>query len=206
MTDKTLRTMTVDGISIEMTDTAIQVVQKALGDAQKRFDDAAATHKVTVDGLNKQVTDLTASVSQVTKDKDALTAECATLKKQLDESKLTPQQIDQLVADRQSAIGKAAAVLGDKLVVDGKSDAEIRRQVVDAKLGDVAKGWTDDQISTSFATLTAGVKAVDASSRAVLDARTAFAAPHQAGNTKDTAYANYDKRLQDAWKGDAGKA
>lgn len=206
MTEKTLRTMTVDGISVEMTDTAIQVVQKALNDANARIEQYTKDLKTARDTADKQVADLTTTVTQLTKDKESATAEIATLKKQLDDAKLTPQQIDQLVADRQAAIGKAAALLGDKLVIDGKSDAEIRRQVVDAKLGDAAKGWSDDQIATSFATLTVGVKAVDTGSRAVTDARSAFAGQHQ-GDNREKAYGSYEKRLQDAWRGDAaGKA
>ncbi|RPH72728.1 MAG: DUF2213 domain-containing protein [Myxococcaceae bacterium] len=204
-----LRTMTVDGITCEMTDTTIQVVQRALDNAANQVKALEATHKSVSDSLNKQVTDMTAQVTTLSKDKDTLTAENATLKSQLDSAKLTPQQLDQLVADRTICMGKAAAILGDKLVVDGKTDGEIRRQVVDHALKDVAKGWTDEQVATSFATLTASVKAVD-TNRAVDVARAAFTGGSQPvlGDraAAEKSYSDYNNRMQNAWKTPQGTA
>lgn len=196
-----LRTLTIDGISVEMTDTAVQVVQKALADANGKIDQLSKDAKLIKDTADKQVADLTTQVTTLSKDKDNLTAENATLKKQVEEATLKPEQIDALVSDRQMAIGKAQAILGDKLVAEKKSIADIKRQVVDAKMGDLSKGWSDEQIATSFLTLTADMK--PANGTAVADARNAFSGTRPAvtpNDKREEAYTKAAQRLQDAYK------
>lgn len=165
MTTATLKTMTVDGIAVEMTDTAVQVVNKALANNEKAIADSA-----------KELTDAKAEVEKLKKDIEAKDAEIATLKKQAEDGKITPDKLDALVSDRATVIGKAKAMLGDKLVSDGKTDAEIRRQVVDAKLGEVAKDWSDEAVTASFNTLSADVKPTDPIAAAVSTQRSTDAA------------------------------
>jgi hypothetical protein len=45
-------------------------------------------------------------------------------------------------------------------VTDGKTEAEIRKAVVDAKLGDVAKDFNDDAIAGAFKGLAKDVKPI----------------------------------------------
>jgi len=199
--------LTVDGVSVEFTtDQSAQIVQRALDAAAKSLKDAQEKSAEEIAALKKKAAEDAATITTLTTTADGLKAENETLKKTVEDSKMTPAKLDALVADRAVVTGKAKAVLGDKLVVDGKTDAEIKKQVVDAKLGDKAKGWSDDQISISFDTLTADVKADE--STGTRDARVAFSQPgHNGGGVNRTqADAAYEKRsanMSDAWKGAA---
>jgi len=198
------KTIIVDGVSVEFTtDQNAQIVQRALDAAAQALKDAKAlADTLKADHAKKEAEDA-ATITTLTTARDGLTAEVATLKKAVEDAKLTPAKLDALVADRAVVSGKARAILGDALVVDGKTDAEIKRQVVDKKLGEAAKGWTDEQVSISFATLTADVKATDSS--AVLDARRSFAAPgfvqgDSIVDKRDAALEKRDSALTEAWK------
>jgi len=214
--DTKLTTMVVDGIGVEMTDTAQAVVKRHI-----------TTLVETADGLKKQVGDLTTQLTtlqtQSTTDAatakktiDAKDAEIATLTKSLEDAKLTPAKLDALVKDRASVIAKAKAVLGDKLVSDGKTDSEIRRQVVDAHMGDTAKAWTDDQVTISFDSITKTVKASDTNangesfsagnamhSDGFEDMRKAMMQTQDAGGERAKPYNEYNDKLTNAWKMDA---
>jgi hypothetical protein len=178
--------------ALDTSATALKTAQDAFG---KTTEELAAEKKKASENDAKHVTEM------ATKD-----AEIVTLKKQVEDGKLTPAKLDMLVKDRSLIAGKARSVLGDKLVVDGKTDTEIMGQVVSAKLGDAAKDWNADQIKISFDTITAGVKPVDQSSSGLLDTARAFSAPgatHDGGDARaaaDKVIADRDQRLQDAWK------
>lgn len=203
--------ITVDGISVEFaTDQAAQIVQRALDAASTSVKDM----RTQLDAANSSVTKLTKDLSDATAKhtteiatKDA---EIVTLKKAVEDSKITPAALDQMVKDRAEVAGKAAAVLGAALVVDGKSVGEIMRQVVDAKLGDKAKGWSDDQVKVSFDTMTADVKPTHVGGGSNLgDMQAAFAGSGGNGTQRqaaDAAIAARDKRLQDAYKKPNGVA
>lgn len=196
MTEKALKTITVDGLPVEVTDMAASVITKMI-----------ATHDSTIkqlkDELSKTTADMTAiktaadaAATEAKKTIEARDAEVATLKKQLEDAKLTPAKLDELVKDRADIVGKARTILGDKLTVDGKTDADIRRQVVDAKMGDTAKGWSDDAVSASFRTICADVKTQE---------RDGLADAFRGGiattaNDAEKAYEAYEKDLQNAWK------
>jgi uncharacterized protein len=201
-----LKSMIVDGITCEMTDTAVQVVQRALDASNNKFEEMkkakeeeAKKAKDALDAANAEVAKLTTQLS--TKD-----AEVVTLKKQVEDSVLTADKLDALVKDRQVVADKAR-VLMPKVVVDGKSIVDVMKQVVEDKLGDKAKGWSDDQIKISFDTLTADVKitaqdgvsrTAAAFSRAPVNAQDAVA--------KEQRYDNYDKKLSEAWKAPVANA
>lgn len=197
--------LTVDGISLSTDAMTAQVVSKSLKDLNDKL--SSSTAQITT--LSQQVADAKtahdAAIAKLTTEHktaiDAKDAEITTLKKQLEDSKMTPERIEQMVADRSVMLQKAKAILGDKLVADKKSDAEIRRQVVLAKLGDTAKDWSDDQIKISFDTLTVAVQV----SPAVADARSAFQQPATQPNDVRDSYAARDKRLADAWKNPNGQ-
>ena len=202
----TLKTVVVDGVSVEMTDTAAQIVTRHTSSLEKQIGDAAAAHASAITAKDAEIAKLSAQVatdaSAAKTALEAKDAEIATLKKQLEDARLTPDAIDQLVKDRAVAIGKARALVGDKLVVDGKSDAEIRRQVVDSRLGDTAKGWTDDQVRVAFDTLTAGVKLDQKpDGTAALAAALGDSRPtSDATAARDAAHDGMVKHLGDAWK------
>ena len=58
---------------------------------------------------------------------------------------------------RRQVIDKAKGILGKALITDARTVDDIRKQVVESKkMGSVASGWDNQQIRSSFDTLTAG--------------------------------------------------
>lgn len=199
MTDKTIM---VDGISVITNDVGSQVIEKhikQLGDSvsslNKQMTDAAAKHTAELATRDTQIATLT--TDGATKD-----AKIATLETQLKDGAMTPAKLDALVLERKGVADKAIAILGDKASVAGKTNTEIMKQVVDAKLGDKAKDWNEVQIAASFEALTADVKTTG-----VTDTARAFSTP-PVQQVQDSAarYDARDKRLSDAWKGEAPAA
>ncbi|CAM5194758.1 hypothetical protein BTHI11S_05018 [Bosea thiooxidans] len=141
-----MKTLMVDGITVEMSDTAVQVVSKVL----QQLSDA----KATVDAQDKKIGELNTAVS--TKD-----GEIAVLKKQVEDGKMTPAQIDAAVQARQAVIADAKAITGADITADGKTDVDIRRATVEAKLGDAAKGMDDAAIDGAFKALRASLGDAD---------------------------------------------
>jgi uncharacterized protein len=201
-----LKTVMVDGIACEMTDTAAQLVQKTIGALSATLDEFKKKDKdkdKECDDAVKKIAELTAIVA--TKD-----AEIVTLKKGIEDAKLTPAQIDALVSKRQTAIDKAKVILGDATKFDGKTIEDVRRMVVDKHLGEVAKAWTDAQVEVSFDTIAAGIKAGDGPRHGTIDhAVRVFAGRPGEGYRdhnvnpqaiRDAAYVESVRELNDAWK------
>jgi len=200
-----LKTVVVDGITCEMSDTAAQVVNRTIAQFNAQLD---AWKKKDKDDKDKDEEDCKKDAA---KDAAILTkdAEIATLKAQLTDAAMTPAKLDALVKERTAVIDKASIYMNKTIKADGLSVADVRRQVVDAKLGDVAKGWNDDQVAVSFSSLTADVKA-KATDGSIKDAATVFAQPHRSGfvggdtvdaqTRKDAAYDAYDKDISQAWQ------
>lgn len=131
----TLKTVTVDGIPIEVTDqgaTVIATLQKRLTDATDASTKALSDHALAL----------------AAKDKDIATRDA-----QIDDLKakvVDGAALDKLVADRASLIGAAKAIAKD-VKTDGLADADIKKAVVAAKLGDVAvKDKSVDYINARF--------------------------------------------------------
>lgn len=143
----TLKIITVDGLPIETTDAGEAAINKLGGQiaALTTSRDAAAT----------QVGTLTATVS--TKD-----GEIAALKAQLADAAMTPAKLDAAVTARAAVVDSARKFAGVTLVVDGKTDVEIKRAAVAVKLGDATVAGMDEAgISgafTAFAATTADAK------------------------------------------------
>lgn len=142
----TLKTITFDGLQVaDVSSAAEALINKLSGqltDAQGKLATAqteVATHATTI----------------TTKD-----AEIATLKTQLADTALTPAKL-QDAAKAYALVVAQGKALG-ATVTDGMDTDAIKAAVVSAKLGDTAKNWTVDQISTSFATLAAAVMVDDA--------------------------------------------
>jgi len=181
------KTMVIDGITVEVTDRDAQVVQKMLDKLQE-----------TADQLAKATKTHESSVALIaTKD-----AEIATLQTKLKDAELTPQKLDAAVAERATVIAKAKAILGDKLVTDGRNSADICRQVVDSRLGNTSKNWNDDQIKVSFDTLSADIKG-----QGTNGLTKAFSAtPQLVVDEASKAYDEYKTRIGNAWMQKPGMA
>lgn len=137
--EKSMSTITIDGLPVNLGDEAAVRAVIAKKDA------AIAT-------ADKALADATATVS-------ILTGEKAVLEKDLADAKadLEPAKIDARVADRSAIVAKAKSIKAD-IVTDGKADADIRREVVAAKLGDAAAALDDAAIAGAFAMATADAK------------------------------------------------
>lgn len=152
-----LKTVMVDGIECQMTDTAAALVARTIQTLRDQIENLEKKKKDDNEDKDKDKKDSAVKITELTTAAATRDAEIVTLKKQLADAKLTPAALDALVKDRQSVVDKARKVLGDKLVIDGATIEAMRKQVVDAKLGAAAQGWNDEQIKASFDTLTAGV-------------------------------------------------
>lgn len=183
MADKPLKTVTVDGLSIETTDQGAQVIEKLqrqLGDAQTALTKASDDH---AKALAAKDADLAKKDAEI----DALKGKV-----------LDAAALDAAVKARADLIAKAKAI-APNVATDGKSEAEIRHAVVTAKLGDAAvKDKPAAYIDARFDILVEDAKLGDPV-RGVIsggvisnDARTAI----------DTAHRGYVSHLTDAWKGE----
>ncbi len=134
----------IDGhqIDIANVDVAEATINKLIADAK------AATEAKT--GLETQVATLTTDLA-------TSKATITTLEKQLADAKVTPAMLREAGKSFADVTAKAKAL--GVTVADDLDEGAIKRAVVDAKLGDDAKGWNDEQIAASFAALTKDTKA-----------------------------------------------
>lgn len=116
--------------------------------------------KAAIEKLQGQVTALTADKAALDTKVGELTAanatkdgEIAGLNQKLKDAEISPAKLQQLAADRAKLIEQAKAI-DPAVVTDGKSDAEIRAAVVQAKLGDAAP-TEENGIAGAFTVLSA---------------------------------------------------
>ena len=128
-------TLVIDGLQVtEVSDQAKAAIEKLQGQLSKLTTDKAAA--------DTKVGELTATVS--TKD-----GEIAALEQKLKDAEVSPAKLEQLAAGRATLINQAKTLVPN-LVTDGKTDAEIRKAVVEDKLGDAAKDLDDGAIAGAF--------------------------------------------------------
>lgn len=132
--EKRVKTITLDGLPVNLGDEA--AVEAAIAKLQ---DNAKQATTALADANAKLATETGKTAALEAKLADA-------------EAKLAPAALDKFVADRAALIAQAKAVVSDLDPV-GKTDADIRRAVVTAKLGD--KCPVDDAgVAGAFAVLT----------------------------------------------------
>lgn len=131
----TLKTVTVDGIPVEVTDqgaTVIATLQQRLADAGKKASDAEAAHAAAIAAKDADLAKKDAEI-------DGLKG------KVLDQS-----AVDKLVADRANLVAVAGKI-APAVKTEGLTDADIKKAVVTAKLGDAAvKDKADAYIDARF--------------------------------------------------------
>lgn len=203
MADKTIL---VDGISVTMGDQTASIVERCI---KGLTDNNAALNVKLTDAAaqaTKAATDHAAALTELQKKLSDSEAKVSTLDKQVSDGKITPAKLDELVRDRATVVGKAKSVL-DSVIVDGKTDHEIRAQIVQHVMGDSAKGWNEDQVRVSFDTLTKDAKvdtsangsagnSIDPYRASVIDGRNT-----QTQATSDKLLHDRDARLANAYKG-----
>jgi uncharacterized protein len=190
-----LKNVVIDGVQVEMSDTAAQVVQRALMQMQAKLDEWQKKAKASEEEEeNNKEEDAKKDAALKAKD-----AKIATLEQQLKDNAWTPAKLDAEVKVRQRVIDKAQALLGKNLITDNRTVEDIRKQVVEFRLGATANGWDDNQIRSSFDTLTAEIR----QGGTIRDAATAFSRPHfvRDQDPKQAAYDAYDQEMANAWKG-----
>jgi len=141
----------LDGITSEKPKMKITI-----GDAKDVDLSDGAAVALAVGALNTSLTDAQTKVGTLTADlATAQTAiqtkdgEIAALNVKLADAEITPEKLQALADARADVIGKAKA-LAPNIATDGKTDAEIRKEAVTAKLGDAALSMADAAIEGAF--------------------------------------------------------
>lgn len=143
--DIPMKTLTIDGLRVpNVSDEAEAAITKLQGQL-----DAAATAKTAAE----------TQVATLTTDKATLEAKVTTLEQQVADAKLSPQQLRDAAKAYSLVVDKAKAL--GVTVSDEMDEPAVMKAVVNAKLGDAAKDWTDVQVAASFATLTKDAKTTD---------------------------------------------
>jgi hypothetical protein len=194
------RTIQVDGISVEMEERDVQVVERRIANLQSEVAAAQAALATAQTTAQNDVATARTETANAKAEVQTKLAEIATLQKQLGDAKLTPAQIDKMVSDRAATVTRAKAIIGDALVVDGKTDADMRRQVVSAKMGDTAKDWSDDMINASFNTLSV-LPTNDGINNGLNHVINVVRSNDTGGvDPRVKAYGEYDDQIQNRWK------
>jgi len=183
------KTVIVDGIPVETTDqgaVVIDTLQKRIADAAKKASETETAHIAAIADKDKSLA--------------AKDAEIDALKGKV----LDAAAIDKLVASRADLIGKAK-VLAKDVKTDGLSDADIKKAVVVAVVGDAAKDKPEAYIDARFEILvedavkkagdkdpfrdavTDGLTPTNDDLKPVNDARAAMLQDLQSGGVKATA-------------------
>ena len=142
--EMTTHTLTIDGLRVtNVSDEAKAAIEKLQGQV--------STLTTAKDAADKKVGELTAAVE--TKD-----GEIKALEQKVKDAEVTPDKL-QALADARAKVIAAAQSLKAGIVTDGKTDAEIRKDAVAARLGDEAtKDMSDAAIEGAFAALTKDAK------------------------------------------------
>ncbi|MFK4871655.1 DUF2213 domain-containing protein [Novosphingobium sp. ZW T3_23] len=131
-----------------------------IGDAEVDATNGEAV-KVAVDAAlsakDAKIGTLTADLANATTSIQAKDGEIAALNAKLADAEVTPAKLQALADARADVIGKAKAI-APNIVTDGKTDAEIRKEAVTAKLGDAAKDMADAAIEGAFVAFTKDAK------------------------------------------------
>jgi uncharacterized protein len=135
------KTITFDGLPLEVTDAAEAAITKLQNQ---------------IAGLTTDKGKVETDLADVKTKLAASDAEIVTLKKAVEDAKVTPAQLrDQ--AKAYSLVCDKAKALEVKFAEDADASA-IMKAVVEAKMGDTAKGYDDKQIAAAFDVLTKDAK------------------------------------------------
>lgn len=177
------RTVLVDGLQVEATDSSAVAIEKLLGDKQ--------SIAAKLSDAETQLADAKANLAKKDEEIGGLKAQV----KQLEDAQADPALIDKMVADRADLVAKVTA-LDSSIKVAGKTDAQLRREAVAKVLGDATvKDASDEQIMGMF-------RVVSDKSDPVKRALNAGHNSPVKTNVADAneVYAETVTAMQDAWK------
>jgi len=167
-----LKTIVVDGISIQTTEQGEQALAKVgtqLADAQSKLATLADAHAKELARKDAEI--------------DALKSKV-----------LTDAQIDARAAERADLLSVARVLVPDGQFA-GKTDADVRRACVVAKLGDAAiAGKSDAYVAVRFDILAEDTNKADPAARALADAGKG------GQQVKDNGQSAYEARIVNGWK------
>jgi hypothetical protein len=124
--------------------------------------------------------------------------EIAALAARLRDAELTPARLDAAAAARAALVADARRIAGDRLAIEGRSGAEIRRAAVAARIGDgAAQEMADAAIEGAFRVL---VPAATPDPRHPDPLRQVLADRPLPGDRRAEALRRRDGRLTQAWK------
>ncbi|TBB27327.1 DUF2213 domain-containing protein [Rhizobium ruizarguesonis] len=184
MTDA-LRTVVVDGLSVQTTDQGAQAIAKLLKDLESsaaKIVSSDAAHATAIAAKDEEIGTLKAENQKL---KDAAPK---------------PADLDKLVADRAALVTTIRAI-DSKIEVSGVSDSDLRRAAVKAKLGDeMVKDASDAEISGMFKAIAKDVKTADPFATVVKDGL------KQADpRNSNAAHASMVTDMSKAWMGNQNK-
>ena len=175
--------VTLDGMTVNVADAgSLQIVQRHAKDVEDKI--AKAVEKITT---------LEAERATMAKAADEAKAKIAALEKAAEDAKLSPEKLDAMIAEAGKVKAVAKAVLGDA-GIGGKSPAALKRAVVDARMGDTAKGYDDAQVATAYQVLAKGVEEAGRTVPPSQDFSALLSGASRTRNTDDArtkAYADY---------------
>lgn len=138
--------MTVDGVPIEVSDTAKAVIEKLQG----------------------AITAKDASLKELQTQLETKDGEVTALQQKVADAAMTPEKLSKLVRDRKAVVDAFDAIVGkDGGDTDDMSEMDMKKKAVKAKVGEAADSMSDDAISGAFSVLAADAqKANDQSTKA----------------------------------------
>ena len=197
------RTIAVDSLQVTLEDRDAQIVERALAKFATDLATAQAALATAQTTAQNDVAKATTEAANAKAEVQTKDAELTTIKSQLADAKMTPQKLDQMVAARVATVQRAKAIIGDSLVVDGKTESDMRKQVVFAKLGDAAKDWNDDMINASFNTLSVADNGVVGNG--LQHVVGVLAVNEYGSDPRGKAYEDYNNDISNRWKTAGGR-
>jgi hypothetical protein len=196
----TERTLNLDGVNIALEDKDGQILERHLAGLTKKIGDQDSE----LDALRESIADLETALAEAKKLASTKDGEIAALNTKLEDGKITPEKLDQALSVRMDVVDRATTFFGDtKYDWQKKTDAQIRRDVVTARMGEQkAKAMNDDAVEGAFLSLT------EPEQQDGFQRLTQSFSRGPAANLSDAAAAAYNKRndsLQNAWKRNKGK-
>jgi hypothetical protein len=191
------KTVLIDGLPCQMSDKDAAIVQRTIAQLQdqvenfkkkfaKKEEEEEEAKDAATDAIAKAATEIATRDGKIT-----------ALEQQLKDAQLTSEKLDVMV-DQRLVLRDQARKLLPTFKHDGKSDADIRRAVVAAKLGDErAKAMSDENIVGAFQ---AYVAAATPTSDPIKDAAAAFSGGDAGQNPKAVAYAEMVRDMENAWR------
>jgi hypothetical protein len=178
----TLKTVTVDGIPVEVTDQGAVVIgtlQQRLADATTKAADAEKAHQAALATKDAELAKKDAEI-------DALKGKV-----------LSDADLDKRVQERAGLVNAAATIAKD-VKTEGLSDADIKKAVVIAKRGDAVKDKAPAYYDAAFDILVEDAKkgGVDPFAQAVAGG----VKTNDNNSTRDAAYTGMVTDLESAWK------